>query len=58
MTYLGRLCNAGMSRQDATIIIRDFHRENDISGLVAYIEEYERVAYVDKVESKSNAKHN
>ena len=48
MTYIERLCAAGMRLDDATILVQDFERDLDFDGLEDYVKEYERLAYVGK----------
>lgn len=56
--YVWRLCLCGMSERDASVIVSDFERDNDLKGLAAYLVEFERLhaeamKYVEIIQPKS-----
>lgn len=44
--YIGELCSLGMRIDDAYVIVNDFFRESNVSGLEDYIREYRDIQII------------
>lgn len=48
--YVAKLVSCGMRIDDAMVLVKDFERELDFDGLADYVNEYENLAYVGRME--------